>query len=210
MAHGLTLAPLYDTLGEDTVKYVLNQTGTRTLALVDSHIELLCKLKENNELKALRNLIYMDDISLEHAQMVKKAGFVAYAMDALISYGAGNSVPISTRPINKKTIWTLCYTSGTTGDPKGVMITQANFTSMMAAIGLSSFNFTPKKETILSYLPLAHVAERCIYFSTFFYGGKIACFYGDKKKLTAVCGIVKPTIFLSVPRLYNKIFNVFQ
>ncbi len=63
MAHGLTLAPLYDTLGEDTVKYVLNQTGTRTLALTDSHIELLCKLKANNELPNLRNLIYMDDIS---------------------------------------------------------------------------------------------------------------------------------------------------
>jgi long-subunit acyl-CoA synthetase (AMP-forming) len=48
MAHGLTLAPLYDTLGEDTVEYVLNQTGTRTLALVNAHIELICKLKEKS------------------------------------------------------------------------------------------------------------------------------------------------------------------
>ena len=130
-------------------------------------------------------------------------------MDNLIQYGADNRVDPTTRKIHKDTIWTLCYTSGTTGDPKGVMITQKNFTSMMAATAISSFNYRPNKETVLSYLPLAHVAERCIYFSTFYYGGKIACFYGDKKKLTAVCGIVKPTIFLSVPRLYNKIYNIF-
>ena len=210
MAHGLQLAPLYDTLGEDTVKYVLNQTKTTTLALTDSHIELICDLKQKGQLEYLLNLIYMDDISQEHARLAKDSGFITYKMESLIKFGANNPVDYTKRKINDDTIWTLCYTSGTTGDPKGVMITQKNFCSMMAAISMGSFNYIPRKETVLSYLPLAHVAERCIYFSTFYYGGKIACFYGDKKKLTAVCGIVKPTIFLSVPRLYNKIFNVFK
>ena len=65
MVHGLQLAPLYDTLGEDTVKYVLNQTNTETLALTASHVKLICSLKTGGELPNVNNLILMDKCKKE-------------------------------------------------------------------------------------------------------------------------------------------------
>ena len=113
--------------------------------------------------------------------------------------------------MNEDTIWTLCYTSGTTGNPKGVIITHKGFLSMMTALVYGSFKLIPKEERILSYLPLAHVAERLMYFTSFYFGGKIGIFTSSNKKdLPKALKIVKPTIFLSVPRLYNKFYAVFN
>ena len=70
MVHGLQLAPLYDTLGEQTVAYVLNQTETSTLCLTEDHVDLLCRLKtgqvkndkgEIQTLHHLKNLILMGE-----------------------------------------------------------------------------------------------------------------------------------------------------
>ena len=62
MLHGITLAPLYNTLGPKTLSYVLNQTKTETLALVAVHVPKIVKLKEENKLPHLKNLILMDHL----------------------------------------------------------------------------------------------------------------------------------------------------
>lgn len=91
------------------------------------------------------------------------------------------------------------------------MITQENFTCQMANVENSSVQMFPGKEVVLSYLPLAHVAERLMYFGCFTWGGKIAAFPDpDKKNLTKALAIVKPTLFLSVPRLFNKFYAIMQ
>jgi long-chain acyl-CoA synthetase len=86
----------------------------------------------------------MDDISLDLAKRVKRAGFVIYKMESLIEWGAENQVPLTTKKIEKHPICTICYTSGTTGRPKGVQITHKNMTSMLAAIKYSSLKQRPK------------------------------------------------------------------
>ena len=100
--------------------------------------------------------------------------FNVFTIEELIAFG--NQNPLEVPTVDKKAIWTLCYTSGTTGDPKGVMITQENFTAEMSCLANGGFNFEDGKEVCLSYLPLAHVAERLIYFGIFFYGGEINIF----------------------------------
>ena len=82
---------------------------------------------------------------------------------------------------------------------------------MVASIEHGSVDLRRGTDAVLSYLPLAHVAERIMYFATFCYGGRIGIFTTkDKKLLPAACQVVKPTLFLSVPRLYNKFYAVFQ
>jgi long-chain acyl-CoA synthetase len=140
---------------------------------------------------------------------MKEAGFKVFTMEELISFGAKNPVTPS-KEVNGDTVWTLCYTSGTTGDPKGVMITQQMFIACVANISYCGIDIKPGKEACLSYLPLAHVAERMIYFSVFYYGGRIGIFpSSNKKDLPKALKHVQPTIFLSVPRLYNKFYAAF-
>ena len=62
MLHGITLAPLYNTLGPKTLAYVLNQTKAETLALVAVHVPTIVKLKVENKLPHLKNLILLDHL----------------------------------------------------------------------------------------------------------------------------------------------------
>lgn len=107
--------------------------------------------------------------------------------------------------VTSETPYTLCYTSGTTGDPKGAIITHGGMLSCIAALKYSDFKWAPTDRHI-SYLPLAHIYERAIYNCCAFEGGSVGIFGGDVKKLTLDMAALKPTVFVSVPRLYNKYF----
>ena len=96
----------------------------------------------------------------------------------------------------------IVYTSGTTGNPKGVMLTHGNFLSnvrdILAAIPLSS------EDSVLSFLPLSHVFERTAgYYTVLAIGGTI--YYAESMDtVRADIGLAKPTAMISVPRLYEK------
>ncbi|NTV82072.1 MAG: long-chain fatty acid--CoA ligase, partial [Candidatus Aminicenantes bacterium] len=97
----------------------------------------------------------------------------------------------------------IIYTSGTTGVPKGVMLTHANFVSNAKALdAVTDFS---AKDTILSFLPLSHVLERMTTFSFLYKGATIA--YAESIETVGENLLeVRPTIMISVPRLFDKIY----
>lgn len=103
----------------------------------------------------------------------------------------------------------MCYTSGTTGTPKGVILTAGNFVSIIAAHQRCIMNHpgfrTGHEDLHISYLPLAHVFERLICANCIALGVRIACFSGDTQKLLDDMKVIRPSVFLSVPRLYQRI-----
>jgi len=109
----------------------------------------------------------------DHFKVIMFSDVVAY----------GKEHPVDFPVVTADTPYTLCYTSGTTGDPKGAIITHGGMLSCLAALKFSDFKWTTT-DRHLSYLPLAHIYERAIYNCCAFEGGSIGVFGGNVKLLT--------------------------
>ena len=106
------------------------------------------------------------------------------------------------RSIEPAALATLIYTSGTTGEPKGVMLTHGNIASN-SSVATCEFGFGPD-DLCISFLPLSHITARALDYAMFFYGSQIA-YCSQFDKLAVVMKQVRPTVFVGVPRVYEKI-----
>jgi long-chain acyl-CoA synthetase len=101
--------------------------------------------------------------------------------------------------------------SGTTGVPKGVVLTQANSLAVISAISAvgdaDTFAQIYSSDVYISYLPLAHVFERAAQGIHLFKGAALGYYQGDTNKLLDDIAELKPTVFCSVPRLFNRIYD---
>src|SRR5215218_4507680 len=105
--------------------------------------------------------------------------------------------------IEEDDLFTYIYTSGTTGPPKGCMISHRNYYAMVAVVDELP-SFTGPDDTMLLYLPLAHNFGRLMHLSGAYVGYAIA-FLPDPLQAAAALPAVRPTVFPSVPRVYEKI-----
>ncbi|HSQ61518.1 MAG TPA: long-chain fatty acid--CoA ligase [Acidobacteriota bacterium] len=106
-------------------------------------------------------------------------------------------------PLQPDQLATIIYTSGTTGEPKGVMLTHGNVVSEVL-LALQAMQLRPD-DTYLSFLPLSHIFERCSGYYTMLYAGTTIAYAESFERIAANLKEVRPTIVLSVPRLYEKI-----
>lgn len=105
---------------------------------------------------------------------------------------------------------TFSYTSGTTGPPKGAMLSHKNFTSFLAALKTNKIAALQTTDVVLSYLPLPHVLERELLYGILSNGGTVVYYTGDVQKLKDDLALVRPTIFVSVPRLFSRFNDVIK
>ena len=109
---------------------------------------------------------------------------------------------------NTDDISTIMYTSGTTGNPKGVMISQRNLMSFLhSALQIDQsekYNINKKEERHLSYLPLAHVYERVVNLCSLIRGVPVGFWSGNVESLIGDMQILKPIMFFGVPRVFQK------
>ena len=219
-----TAVALYDTLGIEASKYVINQTGLSTIACQGDLVKKISEMKigdladgENGKLGSLKNLITFDALAEDDEQMKKaeEAGLTVYTFDQVLAKGKENTTWTITEP-GPDDCPMFSYTSGTTGDPKGVKLTHQMLVGTAAAVKISTEFNNPgggisPSDTYISYLPSAHSFEAALFATSICFGQRCGYFGGDILKLVKEdLPMLQPTFFPSVPRLFNKIFGQIQ
>ena len=200
----LTLVPVYDTLGPDTLNFICTQTQMTTIVCANESLSNLVKSVHASS-HALKNVILFSAPSEADLALAATVGLNLIGFADVEADGTKNEQPIS--PPSGSDINTFCYTSGTTGLPKGAMISHAQFAATVGGV-LSLGDLDLNKDDIhLSYLPCAHILERIVNQCFFYLGARVGFFSGDTLKIMDDAQALKPTVFVSVPRLYNRIYD---
>jgi len=198
--------PFYDTLGPEAVAFVLNQTGIRTVFCGAKETPKLIAVKSERgeEVPLFENVIQFEEVTAEQRAAAEAVGLTLRSIAEVEEVGKANPSPhVPPRPAD---VATFCYTSGTTGNPKGAMLTHACIMADAAGIVLGGVTLSAE-DVHLSYLPLAHMFEKQVQTCLLQEGGSIGFFQGNTAKITSDIGALRPTLFPSVPRLYNKIYD---
>ncbi|HEX9607795.1 MAG TPA: long-chain fatty acid--CoA ligase, partial [Gemmatimonadaceae bacterium] len=197
---GLTDVPIYPTLPGDQIAYMLKDSGA--VAIFVSNKTQAEKIREiRSQVPALKTVIGFDDIpgltnmsitELEKrgAQGENKESIKTYREDALT--------------VKPDDLATIIYTSGTTGEPKGVMLTHDNIYGNVAA-SRTAIPFEGR-DVALSFLPLSHIFERMGGHYLMFATGTSIAYAESIDAVPVNMQEVRPTLVLSVPRLYEKMF----
>ncbi|CDU19593.1 hypothetical protein YYC_01039 [Plasmodium yoelii 17X] len=207
-AFNIITVPLYDSLGIESSKFILDQTMMQTIMCNRACGLKLIKSLDNFDHIYIKTLILVEkEIDPEIKKTCNKLNIKIVTWDDLIE--AGKKKKLDPKPGKLSDVCSLCYTSGTTGYPKGVIMTNQNFIAQIASSCLGPIKFPSvainEKDTHLSYLPLAHVYERIMMCIFLHVGVRIGYYSGNILALTDDVQELKPSLFLSVPRLYNRI-----
>uniref|UniRef100_A0A2C9WB40 Long-chain-fatty-acid--CoA ligase n=1 Tax=Manihot esculenta TaxID=3983 RepID=A0A2C9WB40_MANES len=199
-AYSYISVPLYDTLGPDAVKYITNHADVRAIFCVPQTLNPL--LSFLSEISTVRLIVVVGGMDDQMPSLPSSTGVQVITYSKLLGQGRSNPQPFC--PPKPEDVATICYTSGTTGTPKGAALTHGNLIASVA--GASTANRFYPSDIYISYLPLAHIYERANQVITAYYGSAVGFYQGDNMKLMDDMAALRPTIFCSVPRLYNRIY----
>ena len=190
---GAVVVPIYPTLTAEQTAHILRDSGARIIFV--STIEQMKKVEAIKDQTRLEQIVVMDYVGVPdavpmHRLMVNQTTQRDPEFDA------------RARGIKPDELATIIYTSGTTGVPKGAMLTHGNLASNLS-VSMARTKLTPQDVSI-SFLPLSHVTARHLDYVLFYYGVTLA-YCPDFQRLAEFLLEVRPTIFVAVPRVYEKI-----
>ncbi len=197
---GAAVVPIYATLTAEQCSYLLRHSGAR--AVFVSSKDQLTKIADIRTETTIERIIMMD-------RPDESEPTVAFMKDIMDSGPESRDAELdaNARTVTRDDLATLIYTSGTTGTPKGVMLTHGNLASNLE-VSLDAFDFLAGDISV-SFLPLSHITARHVDFALFYRGVALA-YCPFIEELPRVLQQIHPTVFVAVPRVYEKIYNQVQ
>lgn len=195
LAIGALTVPIYETSSAEQVRWVLQDSGAvLAFAETDEHTALAQEVRA--DLPDLRRIVTID-------------GAQEKALEVLTESGSGTddkAVTARLEAVRTSDPATLIYTSGTTGRPKGCQLTHSNLVYETRGAAAVMPSLLKEGERLLVFLPLAHVLARVV--TIMAYQTKVTVgFTSDVKNLVPMLGVFKPTLVVSVPRVFEKVYN---
>ncbi|MCH9708068.1 MAG: long-chain fatty acid--CoA ligase [Actinomycetia bacterium] len=192
---GAVTVPIYETSSDDQVQFVLADSGAvAVFAETGAHVTRIEALQDT--LPQLRKVYCIEGTGTSALEELAEAG-------GQVDAGA---VDERCSAIKSADPATLIYTSGTTGRPKGCQLTHSNLLHEIRGAKSCFPDHLAKGEKLLVFLPLAHVLARALTISAFANGVTLG-FTSDIKNLVPMLAVFKPTLVVSVPRVFEKVYN---
>lgn len=192
---GLVVVPLYTEDRQDSVAYIINDAGVKVLLFENAEqwqeLRSVCA-----QLPCLQRMISLDRIVGNDEARLLCAEEWLPAHDAVL---------VEERGRERGALATIMYTSGTTGRPKGVMLSHRNILfDAHAALETCCIDET---DTMLSFLPLSHAFERTMGYYICMMAGVTVAYARSVKLLSEDLQIIRPTILVSVPRIFERVYG---
>ena len=204
LAGGITV-PAYTTYLEEDYKYLIEDCEP-SLVIVSSN-EMLKKLNKTiNEKKFIKRIVTLEDINnvTENLDQLDKNRYLDFS--TIINNDLLDEDKIYNNKLKRTSPACIIYTSGTGGNPKGVILSHGGILNNLGG-ALEIINpLIDSRPVFLTWLPLSHSYEHCVQFVQIAVGAKV--FYAEKiEKLLENISEAKPTIMTAVPRFYQNLYN---
>ena len=201
MSIGAISVPIYATNTKNQAKYVINDAQISLMFVGEfDQYEKSLELLDDEDTPLDKVVVFDNTLGLEGSKSIHLSDFINVSDTDKLEEEFNNRY----NQVNEDDLASLIYTSGTTGEPKGVMLTHKNLMSSFAMHDkfLSDIDDNDKS---LCFLPLSHIFERTWTLYCIHRGIKVS-FLSDPKKVIETLQEVKPTLFCTVPRVYEKVY----
>ncbi|KAI8971536.1 hypothetical protein BDF20DRAFT_684545 [Mycotypha africana] len=206
----MTIVTAYDTLGEDGLLHSMNETEVEAIYTVGDLLPVVRKVAA--KCASLKYIIYSGDAKADVVHQFKndgKAGQRLISLDEVAKLGREH--PREARPPEPEDLCCIMYTSGSTGNPKGVMLSHKNIVAAVGGVNTLLGHLVTDHDSMIAYLPLAHVLEFVVENVCVFWG--ITLGYASARTLTDSSvrnckGDIKefrPTLMTGVPQVWETI-----
>jgi long-chain acyl-CoA synthetase len=196
-------------VGPDTVQFILQHTGTRAVVCARRNLPHLCEAKRTNNCPCFAVAILVDGVTPDATHQASSCGIDVVSLSRVEAMGSEALATTGHKhsPPTYDDVATFSYTSGTTGTPKGALLTHGNMVSAMSGYLSYADLVITLTDRHLSYLPLPHIFERIVMAQILTSGASAAFFRGDPTLLIEDLQACRPTVLPVAPRVLNKIYD---